>query len=240
MSESNNAGNTYDIEKPYVIVCEGIDDENFLRMYLKYLSRHGFVNQSEYNIWKVDGLDNMKSEMKNYKKYDGYSYMKSFLFVCDADDDAEAAISSLIDHINRTWHVTLNRHGDFIEDELGVKVGFYIMPGIDETDCYRNGALEDLCMDLLNTDKEFHTDYLLDEIGSYMERLRRGRKREWKHPHKNRLYLALSSTDSFVGDKLGQAAVKGAFDFSRKALEKLKVKITNMHETELGLETFRC
>ena len=226
----NSVNNMYYASKPYVIVCEGIDDENFLRSYLRYLTKQGVIDANKYNIWKVNDIDNMKSEMKNYKKYDGYTYMKSFLFICDGDTNADAASSSLIDHIGRNWNVNLDSKGNFLEDESGVRVGFYIMPGPGESGTYRDGALENLCLDLLNTDIELETDELLECISEYMDRLEQKRGKGWKCPHKNRLQLALSSTDAFVGDKLGQAAVKGAFDFSGDAMTELKAKIIDMQK----------
>ena len=230
MPDMNSVTNMYDASKPYVIVCEGIDDENFLRAYLRYLTKQGVINGKEYNIWKVNGIDNMKSEMKNYKKYDGYAYMKSFLFICDGDTNADAASSSLIDHISRNWNINLDSKGDLIEDESGVKVGFYIMPGLGESGTYRNGALEDLCLDVLDTGIEMETYDLIECIREYMDKLEQKRGKGWKRPHKNRLHLALSSTDAFAGDKLGQAAIKGAFDFSGEAMAELRSKIMEMQK----------
>lgn len=230
-NHQENTPNEYNSKKPYVIVCEGKDDKDFLSAYLKYLAENYAVQNECYNIWTVGGLDNMKKEMRNYKRYANYDDMKAFLFICDADRDADAASRSLTDHIQRTWKILLNRYGDFQEDDDGIKVGFYIMPGVDDAGQLRDGALEDLCLDLLNMKKEpIKTSELMECVNHHIDMVEEKRHCPLKRKHKNRLYLAFSSTDSFLNANFGEAAKWGAFDFSSEKLSRLKDMILRMQE----------
>lgn len=228
-NNQQDRANEYYIDKPYVIVCEGKDDKGFLESYLDYLSENHTIRKENYNILEVNGLDNMKKEMRNYKRYSNYEYMESFLFICDADKNANAAMASMEDHIQRAWNVVLNRHGEFQQAADGVKVGVYIMPGLDDSGNLRNGTLEDLCLDLLETGKEYKNPLKLTKnIDTYISEVQGIRINPLKWPHKNRLHIALSSMNKCVGAKIGEAARQGVFDFSNGKLSRLKEMILQM------------
>ena len=186
-NQQDNA-NEYDINKPYVIICEGVDDKLFIEAYLNYLSADKLIKCEQYNTMKLNGLDNIKKEMKNYKRYNNYEYMESFLFICDADKNADAAVDSMKDHIQRTWNVVLDGHGDFKRDSNGVSVGLYVMPGIDDNGKLLSGTLEDLCLDLLKTEKEYNdTAQLTKDINDYIDKIQEIRTVQLKRIHKSRL-----------------------------------------------------
>ena len=221
----------FDQECPFVVVCEGKDDQRFIKEYLKYLSRQGCIDCKMYKIIKADGVDNIKKDMKNFKLYENYDEMKGFLFISDADKDGNAAADSFIDHIGRNWDVKLSREKNMGKDSLGVNIGFYIFPGKDTSDNYLNGALEDLCVNLLCIEEgTLGLSSLRSSIDSFMDEIVRKRDAPFKSEHKNRLYLFLSSTDKAVGKKIGQAAKVGAFDFSSPKLAQLKKLILQMQE----------
>lgn len=231
-NNQQNKTNEYDMDKPYVIICEGVDDKLFIEAYLKYLSADKLIRCEQYNTMKLNGLDNIKKEMKNYKRYSNYEYMESFLFICDADKNADAAVDSMKDHIQRTWNVVLNGHGDFKRDSNGVSIGLYVMPGMDDNGNLRNGTLEDLCLELLKTEKEYNNPtQLTKDINDYIDKIQEIRISKLKQIHKSRLHIALSSMNECIGAKIGEAAQREAFDFSNDRLSQLKDMILFMRNT---------
>lgn len=218
-------------EKPLVIICEGEDDFQFIHKYLEHLSMSNNIDVNKFNIIQVNGVTNLKNFIRTCKMYSDYAYMKSFLFIRDADDNARAAISSLQDHIQRTWNVNLDSLGNFqsSSNDDGTKVGFFIMPGLDENNEYRNGTLEDLCLDILSV-QEGNITYndIIEKVDCHIKNMIEKRNKSFKHAPKNRLHLCFSSTDKFVGDKIGSAAKKKAFNFDSSKLTRLRAMILEM------------
>ncbi len=103
----------FEIEKPYVIVCEGKDDFGFLNEYLNYLGKLNFIDKNSFKIIIANGVDNIAKEMKNYKNYSDYDAMKGFLFVRDADNNPESAVNSMIGNIKDVWHIKLEKKRRF-------------------------------------------------------------------------------------------------------------------------------
>ena len=216
----------FEIKKPYVIVCEGKDDFGFLDEYLKYLGKLNFIDKNSFKIIKANGVDNIAREMKNYKNYSDYDAMKGFLFVRDADNNPESAVNSMIGNINEVWNITLDKTGDFQTDSEGVKIGFFIFPGLDDSGNYRKGTLEDFCTEIFNFSNGT-TQIILSLVDEHMKKLT-DNNIIFKTPHKNKLHLCLDSTNDFLGDKIGESARKNAFDFSSDKFSVLKARIIDL------------
>ena len=221
---ANNSPQTFDPKKPYVIVCEGDDDKLFLRAYLKFLDEKCHcIKQENFLILHANGVDNIIKNMKNFKNYDSYEFVKSILFVRDADNNAESAVDSFVGNIRDVWNLKLDRIGNFkIEDDK--KIGFFIFPGLDENGKYRNGTLEDLCTEVLKV-----SDCILPLVENHIKKLGE-EKIILKTPHKNRLHLCLDSTNDFIGAKIGASSERGAFNFSHDKFSILREKILQMIE----------
>ena len=220
---SNNYPQSFDPQKPYVIVCEGDDDKIFLQEYLKFLDKKcHYINQNEFLILCANGVDNIAKNTKNYKNYDYYDTIKSILFIRDADSDVERALNSLTGNIKDVWNIKLNRYGDFQTDNDKIKIGFFIFPGPDESGNYRNGTLEDLCAEVLKL-----PDCVLTLVCEHIQKLNENGI-DLKTPHKNRLHLCLDSTNDFIGAKIGESAKRKAFNFLSDKFTVLEQKIIGM------------
>lgn len=214
-------------EKPHVIVCEGIDDKIFLEAYLKYLSEMSNLNSELFNVFPMNGVEKMIKGMKLFKNYDNYEYMASFLFIRDADRNVERAIDSLCGNIKDIWKIKLSITGDFEVDDEGKYFGFFIFPGLNEESKYTNGTLEDLCSEIFSS-SEVESEKLFSLVDNHMQAVEENTEINFRTRHKNRLHLLFGSTNKFVGDKLGDAAKKKAFDFSNDRLLNLKNKLFQM------------
>ena len=214
-------------EYPYVIVCEGMDEYSFLLSYLKHLEK----NEQErfidcHNVVDFGGINDMNKLLNDIKQLPKYDEMKAFLIVRDAERDADAAVKSLQLQIKRTWNVDIDNTGAIQTTDDGMKVGFFLLPGFDEQGNFLNGTLEDLCLGII--DDSLNENSILQCVDKYMCDIEQRRDKPWIWPHKNRLHLYFSSTDEFVGDKLGEATKKGAFDLSSPRLSHLKEMIFQM------------
>ena len=220
---------SFESQKPLVIICEGKDDQIFLNYFIKHLEIDNDLGIDDYNIIPVNGLGNLQEFTKKCKEYSNYNYVKSLLFIRDADNDAERAVKSIQNHIATIWNVNLDYIGDFQTDKDNVKIGFFIMPGLNENKIFRNGTLEDLCTDILNIEeKSINSSDIIFQVNNYIKNIENLRTKNFKTPHKNRLHLCFSSTDKFVGSKIGEAAKKGAFNFHSDKLDRLKELILKM------------
>lgn len=213
--------------KPYVIVCEGKDDYKFLDSYLYFLSDAGLIDCNKYQIMKTNGVDEMPRVMKKYLDYDNYDYVMSFLFVRDADTNADGAVASMRDNISRVWGIRLEKTGEIQKSPEGISVGFFIFPGLDENGNYRSGMLEDLCSEILripSTDSEIISNL----VDVHMGKVENETHVKFKNPHKNRMHLIFNSTNELIGSKIPNAIYKHVFDFSSAKLETLKDRIISM------------
>ena len=217
-------------EYPYVIVCEGKDEYSFLIAYLTHLEQ----NEKErfvdcHNVVDFGGINDINKLLNDIKQFPKYDDMKGFFIVRDAEGDANAAIKSLQSQIKNTWDIDIDNTGTIQTTDDGIKVGFFLLPGFDEQGNFINGTLEDLCLDIIcDIDEPISANNLLQCSDEYIDCITKKRGKSMKWLHKNRLHMYFSSTDKFVGDKLGEAAKKGAFDLSSPRLSRLKEMIFQM------------
>lgn len=217
-------------EKPYVILCEGVDELYFLVAYLDYLEKYEQNFQDCHFVVDLGGVEDVGKKLKTIKAIPNYEYVKGILIVRDAEKNADAATVSLLDHIQRTWGIELSKNGDIGINEDGMKIGFFLFPGLQKDGTFENGTLEDLCWKIVRVSNEnISTDNLIDITERHLDHIvsLRGKM---KKPHKNKLHLLLSSTDRFVDTKIGEAARANAFDFSGEGMERLKELILQMQD----------
>ena len=218
-------------EKPYVIICEGADEYHFMIAYLNYLERTERLFQDCHHVIDFGGIDDVGKGIDDIKIYPHYEEMKGFLIIRDAETNATSAVDSLQHDIRQTWGLEIEATGQIQKDEEGVKVGFFLLPGVNEDGHFRNGTLEDLCLDIITDAEEpISVSNLLPEIDKYLYKIQETRGAEMRHLHKNKLYLYLSSTDTFVGSKVGEAAKCGAFNLNSDKLAYLKDMILQMQD----------
>lgn len=232
MSSASNATVKFDKNKPFVIMCEGIDEFFFLCRYLEFLEdRYADEFVDCHHVIDLGGIHDMSNQFKTIKSIPDYSSVKGILFVRDAEKSAKDAGLSLINNIEKIWNVRLDSDGLIKEGNDNKKIGFFLLPGKDSNGKFRDGTLEDLLVDLFKVpNSEFtKTSKLLVSVNDYISVLNNKlRESSLRTPHKNRLHLLLNSTDRYVGLKIGEACKKGAFDFDDPSLDDLKRLILEM------------
>ena len=209
-------------EHPYVILCEGRDEEQFLRYYIEYLVAKEVVPDL-FNIIDLGGNEDMRKTMPLFSSLDCFDQMKGFLVVRDAETNAAGAVQSVQNTMSTSFDISIPIDGTFVENQDGMRFGFVLLPGKKADGTFYDGTLEDLCCKILALpyDKDFGLD-LLEMVNFYVKRVEEKRKYPFRTIHKNRLHAYLSGTDDFVGLKIGEAARAKCFDFSSDALDFLK------------------
>ncbi len=68
----------------------------------------------------------------------------------------------------------------------------------------------------------------MENVDKYLVDVKSQRKKDFRTTHKNKLHTYFSSTDSFVGMKIGEAAKAQCFDFSHVNLDFLKNAVIDL------------
>lgn len=207
---------------PYVILCEGVDEKFFLIQYIEYLVQHTNL-PDQINVIDLGGNEDLRKTLPIIPKLENYQYVESVLIIRDAECDAQRAIESLKNSIHEAFQLQISDSGSFENTEDKKRIGFALLPGLNSTGSYQNGTLEDLCVRIIkNTDLQSKLNEIDTAVTQFMEQIVSIRKKAFRTPHKNKLHTYFASTDKFVGQKIGEAAKSGCFDFEHKELQFLR------------------
>lgn len=221
---------------PHVILCEGRDEELFLRYYIEYLVERQIVPDT-FNIINLGGNEDLRDELRKFPSsipfFDNYDRMRGFLIVRDAESDANGAAQSLQHHMNEAFGIDIQLNGQFVKNPDGIRFGFVLLPGKNTEGDFCDGTLEDLCCHILKENpNEFSGESLLTLSNSYLETVEHERGISLRTTHKNKLHAYFSGTDRFVGMKLGEAARAKCFDFSSPSLDFLKEALIELSSSD--------
>ena len=84
------------ILKDYIILCEGIDEVNFLITYLnsdELTYNERFSN--DIQVFDFGGINMLSSYLKNFVKLDGFNKVKRLMIIRDAEKNYDSAISNI-------------------------------------------------------------------------------------------------------------------------------------------------
>lgn len=127
------------IRSPGLLWCEGPHDFAFLRRMLGYLGN----TEQLVRVEVFEGKDQLPDYLATLSLRPGFETLRALAIVRDADEHANAALASVVDHVGRGGLVALNRHGQFTSGESldghSRSVGIFIAP-----DGVAAGALESL------------------------------------------------------------------------------------------------
>jgi hypothetical protein len=217
---------------PYVILCEGRDEELFLRCYVSHLVE-GKVVSDTFNIINLGGNEELQKKLRVLHSVEHYDRMRGFLIIRDAESDAGGAAQSLQHHMNEAFGIDIQLDGQFVQNPDGIRFGFVLLPGKNTEGDFCDGTLEDLCCQILKENpNEFSGESLLTLSNAYLETVEHERGISLRTTHKNKLHAYFSGTDRFVGLKIGEAARAQCFDFSSPALDFLKEALIELSSSD--------
>ena len=216
------------IKMPHLIICEGIDDKNYLIYFLQSISANDKRFES-FQVIEAGGKDNLPIFIKTLPRLPNFANVKSITVARDSDNNPQGASDSVRTLFrNSGFSVPASPGKAIFPDETSIydiKVGYVLFPKINSEDT--PGTLELLC---LNTIANPNKDKVLEIADSAIESVKKITG-GLEPSYKNRLHTYLSLTDNFVGKKIGEAAKANAFDFYAGENQKLKSFLADMLQT---------
>lgn len=210
------------IEKPYLILCEGIDVENVMIGYLNsdaLAFDRRFANDIQTLNFK--GVEELPVYLSNLKKMEGYEIVRQILVLRDAERDVQKAINM----VKKAFRVNGLPVPDSVHawikandsSERKIATAFTLLPTCDANPT--EGALEDLCLNILKAE---YADDMQKDIQGFINEVKNKYGSVSAHEHKSRLHTYFSVNEDFISLKIGEAALAGAFDWGSEKLKGLK------------------
>jgi hypothetical protein len=203
------------IEKPTLLLVEGKDEVNFFEALLDE------CQIKEVQIIEVGGKDKFKLEFPALLNLDGFSNVKSYAIIRDADNDTKATLTSIQSLLSKYDQPVPKDCGQWSKND-SIRVGIYIVPGNKN-----EGMLENLCLDTVTNHPVLHcVDRYLSCLEEKLKPEVKGSNKEDKYyfPRnraKARMYAFLAGQNKLV-PSLGLAAKKGYFNLNAEVLSNLR------------------
>lgn len=185
------------IEKPCLLIGEGIEELRFFTALFKHLGVQGV------QVEQCAGKRALKSYLGAQIVRSGFERVDSLVIVQDADDNADGRLTSVCEAVRACGLTPPNRHAEFSEGRP--RVGVFIMP-----DGTRPGMLESLCVNSVAEDAA------MDCVRDFLKCVRDRSGRVPSPIEKAQTHAWLASRD--IPDKrLGEAAEAGYWPWGHAA-----------------------
>ncbi len=197
---------------PALLLCEGIDEKNFLIAYINYLLTIDPVFDN-IEILNYGGIKDLNNYLKTISQQDKFENVKAIAIIRDSETNWSAAVQSLENSINNSG----------IDKNLFSEMPYYLFPMQDDDGNWQDGTLEDLCLSILKLDGNdaFVNENTIRLSQLYIKNLEDMNSGIFPRRHKNLLHAYFSGTNNFVDKKIGEAANAGAFNWQSENLNRL-------------------
>ncbi len=206
------------IKLPYIILCEGKDDYNFLTYYFNSSALHNNPKFSgDIQVIKLEGIDNLSGSLSLLKKIDGYKDVERILIIRDADTNVDHAIKMVQNACAENGLPVPPSCNKWEVSERGLGVAFTLLPACSTLPM--PGTLEDLCWDILVRED---LDSFKNDVQTFVGQIREKYDSIGTHEPKSRLHTYFSVNNKYISMKVGEAAKSGAFNWGHEKLKPLK------------------
>ena len=214
-------------DKKHLILCEGIDEKLFFIWFLDYFKKQrGYDKYSEIQIEDIGGNGDIAAQLGVWKLVSGFENLKTVGIIRDAEKSAAGALQSVQSCFLNNGMPKPQDCFELTEGQKGdSRTVFGILPGTKKDCKWDNGTLEDLCLKIL---KDPRSSEKINFIYEYLKQAQDEFKYEIKRIHKAKLHTYFSSNEQFIGNKIGEAARCGAFDFESDSLSNFKKMFDDM------------
>lgn len=222
-SESSNysdpsKNNRIVVDKPFLPICEGVDDYKFFNSYLNsdFIKENYPKFTDTIQVISLKGNKNLRPFLNTLQRVDGFTKnAANILIIMDAETDCNSTEMSIKSTLKNVSLPVPDAPCSWSGDKL--KVAYLLFPTLNSS--LENGALEHFCMRIIK--KDYHPDEVLVEIDKTMNNLRDNYSFDFSHEFKSRLHGFFSLTNKTVGKKIGEAARAGVFDFSSPCFDSM-------------------
>lgn len=210
------------IKYPRLLLCEGMDEKQFLIAYINNLIASGVIEDELIEIRNFGGNEELTNYLRVLINTDGFEKVERISIIRDAETNYQTAEASIQSSILNSG----------IDKKFDCEIKYYLLPCKDSNGNWENGTLEDLAVQILCEDisGEAATQVLIEKGNALLSDIALLREKEFIRKHKNLLYTYFSCTDKFVTYKIGEAAKIGAFNWRSARLDNLKQFIVELAE----------
>lgn len=204
------------IEKPFLILCEGTDAKRFL---IPMLNSDAFADDprfsEEIQVMDFGGIKDLTNYLKLLSVSENYSKVRAIMVIRDAETDGNAASESIKKSF-AAMGLSIPENPATWTGETPA-VSYLLFPSCDGS--IENGTLEDFCISILS---ESQWDHMEKDIGSFLDSFSKDYGINYPRKFKNMLHTYFSTSDDFVGLKIGEAAKAHAFDWENEKITGIK------------------
>ncbi len=207
------------ITSEVLLLCERLEIAQFMHAYLRHLFKQG-ETLPHMQIINYQSLDKLHDVTQRLKLLDSGIKVRKVLLVADADARYDERLQQFF----------AVRDNDFLKNVAECK--HYFFPGRKSNKKWRRGYLEDVLWETLRQETSEYNDYynLHNMSAEYLLLVNNNRGREHKLQNYSRhlLYTYFAATEKYVGLRLGEAALAGAFDLQHAAFNSLRESILSL------------
>ncbi len=202
-----------------LILCEGMDECLFFCWYLQSEEKKADDQRLSENIQILDfgGNEQLEAFLNIIKNTPGYELVKNLIIIRDAEKDAGKAVRDIQKALSAAGFSTPDSPCKWT-DGGEPSTAFLILPSLKSEPI--DGTLEHLCMKIIK--EEYSPKVVIGAVSSAMDKLKEEGIREFPHDFKSKIHGFFSMTDKFVGNKIGEAARIGAFDWNSEELAEFR------------------
>jgi hypothetical protein len=182
------------------LIVEGEDDRRFIEQFLRARGA------TEVQVQPIGGKSQLRAYLRTLRNDPGFPTVTSIAVLRDADDDADAAWSAIVNALSTAGFAAPGAPGAFAAGPP--RVGALVLPG-----GARQGSLESLCLSSLPEAELECVDRLLNCFSGL------GVPRP-KQTDKARAHAWLATRER-PGLRVGEAGEKGYWAFSSSAFDEL-------------------
>lgn len=206
------------ITKPFLILCEGKDEENFI---IPFLNSKALAYDPRFSndiqTFDFGGIDDLTVFIGNLSRMEGFETVRHILVLRDAETDVNKAVNMVQEAFRANDLPVPEQAHRWKKETNKTDTAFTLLPACN-TDPM-SGALEDLCWDIL-TDK--HAIEMRKDVMGFIDGIKKSYGTITTHEHKSRLHTYFSVNEAYISLKIGEAAKAGAFNWESERLNGLK------------------
>lgn len=206
----NRQGN---ITGEVLLLCERTEIAQFMHAYLRHLFKQG-QKLPHIQIINFQGIEQLPNFAQRLTQLAKEEKVRAVLFLLDAAAERERKLEKLFAVRDTAFFKDVERCTHFF------------FPGKKETKRWQQGYLEDALWTALKHETAEYNDYynLHNMSAEYLTLVNnnRGREQHLKNYSRHLLYTYFAATEKYVGIRLGEAALMGAFDLQHAAFNSLK------------------
>ena len=206
------------IVKPFLILCEGKDEENFV---ISYLNSKSLAYDSRFSndiqTFDFGGNDDLTVFIGNLMRTEGFETVRHILVLRDAETNAKRAVDMVKSAFRVNGLPVPEQANKWKKETNATETAFTLLPACSTEPV--SGTLEDLCWDIL-IDK--HAGKMRMDVIRFINEIKKNYGTVTTHEHKSRLHTYFSVNEAYVSLKIGEVARAGAFDWDSEKLDGLK------------------